>query len=352
MSETSQHDAAPQETSVQVDSGTARATSLGIYDKPRPETITAIEVVAIALSAFWLLGAVFFFLVLRDDSSTGDGAESLRFLMTMLAIFMPVAMIWVAATAARASRVMREESQRLQAAIDAIRQAYLTQQQSGHMRTEPSVAKKLDEIAAAARKTETALATFQSRRDDAARPVPLRVTLQPDDQPALALGTQAQDLAPQLTNEDFIRALNFPETAEDELGFAALRRALKERNTSQLVQAAQDVLTLMSQDGIYMDDLQPDRARPEIWRQFAQGARGRAIAPLGGIRDRSSLALTNARMKQDPIFRDAAHHFLRRFDKTFAEFEKNASDADISAMADTRTSRAFMLLGRCAGTFD
>ena len=28
------------------------------------------------------------------------------------------------------------------------------------------------------------------------------------------------------------------------------------------------------------------------------------------------------------------------------------SDSDISAMADTRTSRAFMLLGRCAGTFD
>ncbi len=108
----------------------------------------------------------------------------------------------------------------------------------------------------------------------------------------------------------------------------------------------------MSQDGIYMDDLRPDRARPEIWRQFGQGARGRPIAPLGGIRDRSSLALTNARMKQDPIFRDAAHHFLRRFDKTFAEFEERASDGEISALADTRTARAFMLLGRCAGTFD
>jgi hypothetical protein len=108
----------------------------------------------------------------------------------------------------------------------------------------------------------------------------------------------------------------------------------------------------MSQDGVYMDDLRPDRARPEIWRQFAAGARGRPIAALGGIRDRSSLALTNARMKQDPIFRDAAHHFLRHFDKTFATFEPNASDSEISAMADTRTARALMLLGRCAGTFD
>ena len=57
-------------------------------------------------------------------------------------------------------------------------------------------------------------------------------------------------------------------------------------------------------------------------------------------------------MRQDPIFRDAAHHFLRRFDRTFAEFEKQATDEEISMLADTRTARAFMLLGRCAGTFD
>jgi hypothetical protein len=159
-------------------------------------------------------------------------------------------------------------------------------------------------------------------------------------------------MTPPLSHEDFIRALNFPETAEDTEGFSALRKALKDRNASQLVQASQDVLTLLSQDGIYMDDLRPDRARPEIWRQFAQGARGRPIAALGGIRDRSSLALTSARMKQDPIFRDAAHHFLRRFDRAFAAFEAEASDADISALTDTRTVRAFMLLGRVAGTFD
>lgn len=353
MTETAQQSAAPEEAAtVKVTGVSARTTPLGIYDKPKPDTITSIEIIALVLSGVWLLGAAFFFLILREEGTSEDGAQSLRFLMTMLAVFMPVAMIWVAATAAKASRVMREESQRLQAAIDAIRHSYLSQQQGQNLRSEPSVTKKLDEIAAAARKTETALATFQSRRDDPPRAASPVAQIVADDQPALALGTQAIDMAPLLSNEDFIRALNFPETAEDEAGFAALRRALKDRSTSQLVQAAQDVLTLMSQDGIYMDDLRPDRARPEIWRHFAEGARGRPIAPLGGIRDRSSLALTNARMKQDPIFRDAAHHFLRRFDKTFAEFERGASDSEISAMADTRTARAFMLLGRCAGTFD
>jgi hypothetical protein len=159
-------------------------------------------------------------------------------------------------------------------------------------------------------------------------------------------------MQPPLDSADFIRALNFPENANDREGFAALRKALKDRPTAQLIQAAQDILTLMSHDGIYMDDLRPDMARPEIWRRFAEGERGRTIAALGGIRDRSSLALTAARMKQDTIFRDAAHHFLRLFDKMFTQFAENASDAEISDLSDTRTARAFMLLGRVAGTFD
>lgn len=328
----------------------ARSTPFGVYSRPNDKGVSSIEIIAISLSAFWLLASAVFFLMQPEDPNPQAGDRSLRFLMTMLAIFMPVAMIWVAATAARASRVMREESQRLQAAIDAIRQAYIAQQQGQKFDTDSSVTRKLDEIAAAARKTESTLATFQTRRDASPRPAPQPVPA--DDQPALALGTQASDMAPPLSHDDFIRALNFPETAEDTEGFAALRKALKDRNASQLVQAAQDVLTLLSQDGIYMDDLRPDRARPEVWREFAQGARGRTIAPLGGIRDRSSLALTNARMKQDPIFRDAAHHFLRRFDRAFAGFEAEASDGEISALADTRTARAFMLLGRVAGTFD
>lgn len=330
-------------------------TPLGIYDRPTKGKITGIEIIAILLSALWLIGAAVFFLVLEPAPELDS--DGLRFLMTMLAVFMPVAMIWVAATAARASKVMREESQRLQTAIDAMRNTYVAhvQGQTNHADAAPSVTRKLDEIAAAQRKTESALATFTSTRE-----ATTTVRKPPESDPQesaeegqtiLALGTPAEDLAPPLEREDFIRAMNFPETAEDEVGFDALRKALRDRQASKLIQAAQDVLTLLSQDGIYMDDLRPDMARPEIWRRFATGDRGMTVAALGGIRDRSSLALTAGRMKQDPIFRDAAHHFLRRFDQIFAEFSETASDADITALADTRTARAFMLLGRVAGIF-
>ncbi|MCM2561553.1 hypothetical protein M8756_05410 [Lutimaribacter sp. EGI FJ00015] len=333
----------------------SKPTPLGLYDRPSQQRITAIELVAIALSLLWLAGAAAFFLVLSPDPAKGESG-GLRFLMTMLAIFMPVAMIWVAATAARASRIMRDESQRLQTAIDAIRQAYIAQAQGRDLGAEPSVARKLDEIAETARKTETALATFTSSRHAepaAIRPAPPQPPAPAgDDQAALPLGTSAEDMAPPLDRADFIRALNFPETAEDEEGFAALRKALRDRQAKDLIQASQDVLTLLSQDGIYMDDLRPDLARPEIWRRFATGERGRVIAALGGIRDRSSLALAAGRMKQDPIFRDTAHHFLRKFDRMFIAFEQTATDTDIQDLAGTRTARAFMLLGRVAGMFD
>ena len=112
------------------------------------------------------------------------------------------------------------------------------------------------------------------------------------------------------------------------------------------------MLTLLSQDGIYMDDMRPDRARPEVWRRFAKGERGKVVASLGGIRDRSSLALSAGRMREDTIFRDTAHHFLRKFDNMLQSLEPEASDEEISDLSETRTARAFMLLGRITGAFD
>lgn len=179
------------------------------------------------------------------------------------------------------------------------------------------------------------------------------------------------ELAPDQDLEipDLIRALNFPLTADDEAGFAALRLALRHRGTSHLIHAAQDVLTLLSQQGLYMDDLAPDMepggdsehetkdalpafADPAIWRRFAHGARGPAVAALGGIHDAEALSATQTRMQDDEIFRDAAHHFLRVFDKNVTELEPRADDDALVALSDTRTARAFMLLGRASGIFD
>ncbi|MCR8724920.1 hypothetical protein [Frigidibacter sp. ROC022] len=317
---------------------------------------TFTEVLAAVLSLAWMAGVTLVIVFSRSDQGLGQ-IDTLRFVVTLMAVFLPVAVIWVGASAARSSRVMREESQRLQASIDAIRHSYLSQVQGAGPVVRPTFERKLDEIAQAQKKTEAAIATFASIRspglNESRRPVSLPPPpAAPADQQSLELGGPSEPTSQPPSTEDFIQALNFPENAEDADGFRALRRALQDRQTAQLIQASQDVLTLLSQDGIYMDDLKPERAKPDVWRRFAQGERGRTISALGGIRDRSGLALASGRMRSDTIFRDAVHHFLRKFDQMLAGFEKNASDAEIAALADTRTARAFMLLGRVTGTFD
>lgn len=314
------------------------------------------EIVAALLAVVWVVAVIAYAII----SPPADGGGLLGVVMTLLVVFLPLALIWAAVTTLRSVRVLRAEAARLQATVDAMRNAYLLSQQSSAA-IKPAMEQKLEEVAQVTKEAAGVLATFQTRRDPAltvpsadrkaAMVAPPRPAPQ-DEQPALALGTPAEDLRPPLSVGDFIRALNFPEGPDDREGFRALRLALEDRNVAKLIRAAQDVLTLLSQEGIYMDDLRPERARPELWRRFAQGERGRTIAGLGGIRDRSSLALTASRMREDPVFRDAGHHFLRTFDKTFQEFESNASDADLAELSDTRTARAFMLFGRVTGTFD
>jgi hypothetical protein len=315
------------------------------------------EIVAGLLSVVWVVAVLAYILT----SPPGDDVQTLGLVMTLLIVFLPLALIWVAVITLRSVRDLRIEASRLQAAVDAMRASYVQNTAQGQGTSiKPSVERKLDEIAAVTKQAETVLATFSSRRDTAltvpsADRTAAMAVPRPDpeaEQPGLALGTPAEELRPPLSISDFIRALQFPETPEDKEGFRSLRLALEDRTVAKLIRSAQDVLTLLSQEGIYMDDLKPEMARPDLWRRFAAGERGRTIAALGGIRDRSSLALTAARMREDTVFRDAAHHFLRTFDKTFAAFEKNATDADLSDLANTRTARAFMLFGRVAGVFD
>ncbi|MBA3910392.1 MAG: hypothetical protein C0524_11040 [Rhodobacter sp.] len=317
-----------------------------------------VAVAGVVLSLIWVLLILVYVLI----TPPGNDAQTFGLVMTLLMVFLPVALIWVVVITLRSVRELRAEAARLQATIEAMRTSYV--QTQGQMpvpsQGKSSAERKIDEIAAVTKQAETMLATFTSRRD-AALSVPSadrKAALAPPrdesgaEQPGLALGSPAEDLRPPVSVADFIRALQFPESPEDKEGFRSLRLALEDRTVAKLIRAAQDVLTLLSQDGIYMDDLTPELSRPELWRRFATGERGRSIAALGGIRDRNCLALTTARMKADPVFRDAAHHFLRSFDKTFAAFEPNATDAELADLSDTRTARAFMLLGRVSGTFD
>jgi len=297
----------------------------------------------------WAIAVLIYAIVSRPDDLAGIAADPLFIVVALL----PVSLIWLVVRGSVQRRALEDEidvlTERLvglRKRVDGLQDAQSPQAESGQLIA------KINELAVAQEKTDSTLAVFLSSRS----PQAMALTgdnsaSKPLAQPGLLPPDVINPQAP-LSHEDFIRAANFPRNAEDRVGFAVLRLALENDKTSPFIQASQDILTLLSQEGIYMDDLSPDKTRAETWRHFGQGKRGKDIAPLGGIRDRNLIETVSSRMREDFVFRDAVHHFLRKFDLVFTEFCEDATDDDLKQFSETRSGRAFMLLGRIAGTFD
>ncbi|MCC5993073.1 MAG: hypothetical protein JJT99_11160 [Rhodobacteraceae bacterium] len=291
----------------------------------------------------WLLAGVGYFWIV--DFAAMD---RVMILLLAVALVLPALLISIALGLAVTAAQLCRDIIELQRSSDELRRL-TSEDMPRSLPLSPVAQSRIDALAAAQLQTDSRLALFVSHR---AKTRDSRAGQLPQDaQPLLALGGLGQADADSPSPAELIRALHFPEDENDQDGFDALRKALGDARIAPLISAAQEVLTRLAQEGIYMDDLRPDRARPELWRAFAQGTRGPLVAALGGIRDRSCLALTAGRMRNDPEFRRAAHLFLREFDRVFAAFEQQADDAQMAAMADTRSARAFMLLGRVSGVF-
>ena len=136
---------------------------LGIYSRPAgPKGIDPADRVAIAISGVWIFLCIVFLVVV--GIGTGGDLGGLRILIVVLAVGLPVALIWIASGAVKGARVMREESERLQASMDAMRQIYVAQAQMSATAFGPNVERKIDEIAKGQKRAESALAQFATRR--------------------------------------------------------------------------------------------------------------------------------------------------------------------------------------------
>ena len=325
----------------------------------KPENSGAETRYALAITMFWLVACAIY--IFGVPGALAEASASLLTLMiTFMAMFFPVIVIWTVAYVSNSVRIMQAETNVLRTSMDQIKTVLSEKPQNDNT----ALKEQLAEIAALTQQTDSRLNELAQQQVavPTAEPTPVRSDAaalaekpaEPEDlsQTTLPLQTPTGPERMPITVAEFIKALNFPENADDKEGFRVLRRAFEERELGKLLQASQDVLTLLSQDGIYMDDLNPDKPLPTVWRRFASGQRGLTVSALGGIRDRSALTLAKTRLKNDPVFRDATHHFLRKFDQILIEFEPMAEDSELLEMSLTRTARAFMLLGRVAGSFD
>jgi len=317
------------------------------------EGLTQGEAIAIAFAVGWIVVVGVFFWQAMSGTGPEQGFVVGRWLLVVIAVFVPAGLIWLAALLARTARHLREDLYRTQAELLRLDDALIAQQEQA---TPAPVGASTAPPAAPDPQPEPT----QDDRPSPSRPrrelsrliVPRAAPQATAEQPTLALDTPPEDTNPPIERPDLIMAQNFPDDEHDTEGFAALRRALRDKGARKLVQASQDVLTLLSQDGIYMDDTRPEPATAELWRQFAEGERGKAVDRLGAIKDQTYLSVISKRTREDTIFRDSVHHFLRCFDQLLVTFEENATDEDLLELAETRTARAFMLLGRTTGTFD
>lgn len=319
---------------------------------PGPKRHNPIPTVAFLLALGWLAVVVVLIAVLmRRGQGLGD---VLGLVVVAQAIFLPIVMIFAAAMVLDSLARLRDRARRSEVLLDrAMRELRAVAGPSAVPVAPPEPPRPAlppaEPDSGSDGDSEAALALFISRRETRRRPLPAEDPSAADQQ-GLALEAPRPAAAP-LDPDELIRALDFPRDADDVQGFDLLRRALHDPGVAELIRAAQEVLSGLAAEGIETRDMTPDRARPEVWRAFAQGARGPAVSGLGGVRDRAVLALVASRMRADPAWREAAHRFLRAFDRRLAVFEGVASDAQLIRMAETRAARAFMVLGRITGMF-
>lgn len=331
---------------------------LGPLQKVTPRSIFEGREIVIAsiLSIIWIIllagyGAGYFGLL--GDIAEPRDAAFLEIIFFLIVLVLPLAFVWLGSALIRRSFQIQDEARRLEGELRDLRSGGATQSQNGV--SQPRI-------------KDNRVETLQERVTDLTKQIKqMETTITSVRQMQAAMQTQASSASQQseqATNSDvpeptdksmdwsdLLRALDFPRDEKDAEGFRALRLAKRDEGTGQLLRAAEDILNLLAQEGIYMDDLRPVVAPAYDWRSFAQGTRGLDVEAVGGINAPEAMERIKAREENDQIFRDTSLYFLRRFDILLKSFAEGASDAQIQLLADTRTGRAFMLLGRAAGMF-
>lgn len=322
-------------------------------------TISPAVSIGIIVSLVWVV-LVFIYFTFSGERLSIAFDTSIIGLLTMLSVILPVVLIWTVALTAGTAKKLKTEAKALRKEMASVAEnlrisserlpreqsdivgqlkliAEMTMQNDKHLKeiatNGVNQAPQIDVVDL----NRTVFGDFQTPDQETQITLPLAGVMQP--------------ALPPMSVNDFISALNFPDDAKDKDGFRALRRAMEERKLRNLLESSQSVMSLLTKDGIFMDDLNPDRPVSGAWRKFAEGVRGSEVASVGGVLDKAVLGISRARMKSDPDFRQQVLHFLQQFDQVLVEYEPRLQNHEITDLADTRTARCFMVMARVSGAF-
>ncbi|MDE0307224.1 MAG: hypothetical protein OXI87_20440 [Albidovulum sp.] len=288
-----------------------------------------VYIAGIIASIAWIAFSAMVLLLDRGDS---EPLVSIQPYLEIVAFLAPLVLIWLAAQAIRSS-ISSEHSIR-----------YLRAEQEELRRRLGASDTRWREL------EDSLLAEVSSKNSTDAGYAPelkkeYRVP-QPEPQPQLfRQANQGMEYHGKVSARVLIRALNLPEDENDTDGFEALNRAMEIEGVRILLDNSQRVLVTLADSNIFTDNLNPDLARPEIWRMHATGEKKQVISTLGGIRDVNLLEVVAERLEKDEDFYELAQSFVARFQSMLQQLIGSTTDTDIIALANTRTARAFILLG-------
>ena len=292
----------------------------GDHGRDRPVMLGAVA------SLCWL-AVVLVLAWLAPESTEAEGeAAPGGWLLWFLGIVLPLVLIWFAVWSARSLARLRLEADELRAALAQMRDMAEPRAEVSRVAPSPPTERRVV--------------------PPPPPPPPPRAAQAEARQPGLDLGMSN---APELTPTELLLALNFPDGPEDREAIRCLRLALADPDLARLIRAAQDVVTLLAGQGVYMDDLQIPETDGRLWRRFAQGARGADVSGLAVIEDASALATAGTMLRGDEVFRDVAHHFLRHFDRLLGQRAEGEDVKLLAVLAETRSGRAFLLLAQATG---
>lgn len=150
----------------------------------------------------------------------------------------------------------------------------------------------------------------------------------------------------------FVRAANFPDSEDDRETLDALYAVLADAEAAALLQSAEDTLSSLADLGLYMEDLKPQHAPVETWRSFIVNGDQRQAEDLAGVRDAHALQDVVGALDDNATFADIASRFIERYEAMLERMFAHAADPGQAVeLADTRTGRAYMLVGQASGRF-
>lgn len=292
-----------------------------------------VSVLALILCVAWAGFAAFILFV----PAGGRAIPEPDIIINAFVVVGPVILIWLLAALYRLSRNTKEDIWALHAEI-------------GALRADPAPGTYADGYSETPSQDIHGDAWEQDEPEQTRDPMPEAPDSGTDaDEDDVADPAAAQEAEAALPLSTVIRALSFANDDDDTEGFEAVDRAMNDERIAGILDASQRVLHRLAEIDIFMDNLTPGIAAPEVWRMHAASAGDSEVSALGGIAETHVFDQVARLLEQDPEFREQASLMVRHINEQMHHIIGTADDEQILQFARSRTMLAFILLRNVFG---